>query len=213
MILNIILTFLGAYLLGSIPSAVWIGKIFYGKDVREFGSKNAGATNTFRVLGTRAGIPVMLLDVAKGFIATSFVHFLPFLSPGTDIYVSIQIGLGIVAVLGHIFPVFASFRGGKGIATLLGMVLAIQLTSGLICLGIFVLVLTISQYVSLSSITASIFYPVLIILIFGSPILSLKIFSLVVTLLVLYTHRENIKRLFAGKENRVYFLRKNPNKI
>jgi glycerol-3-phosphate acyltransferase PlsY len=205
-----IFVFTLAYLLGSIPTAVWIGKIFYNKDVREFGSKNAGATNTFRVLGTKAGIPVMLIDVAKGFAACSLVYFIPELIPQTDSFISVQMGLGLTAVMGHIYPVFAGFRGGKGIATLLGMALAIQIWPGLICLGIFLIVLIISQYVSLSSITASICYPILIILVFHSSILSLKIFSLLVSLLVIYTHRLNIKRLLAHEENRVYFLRKRP---
>jgi len=204
-----IFVFLGAYLLGSIPTAVWIGKVFYNKDVREFGSKNAGATNTFRVLGTQAGIPVMLIDVAKGFASAMLVHLIPGLVPQTDTFITLQIGLGFTAVIGHIYPIFAGFRGGKGIATLLGMALAVQLYPGLICLGVFLVVLTISQYVSLSSISASLAYPLVIFLAFQSPI-SLKIFSILVSLLVLYTHRLNIKRLLSNTENRVYFLRKKP---
>ncbi len=209
MITNI-LVFLGAYLLGSIPSAVWLGKAFYGKDVREFGSRNAGATNTFRVLGTKAGVPVMIIDVAKGFMATRLVHFMNGISPETNIYVTVEIGLGLLAVVGHIYPIFASFKGGKGIATLLGMVLAIQIWPGLICLGFFILVLTLSQYVSLSSMLTSFIYPILIIFIYQSPILSLKIFSVLVFILVLYTHRQNISRLIGGVESKVYFLRKKP---
>lgn len=204
-----ILTFFLAYLLGSIPTAVWIGKVFYNKDVRDFGSKNAGATNTFRVLGTKAGILVMIIDVAKGFAASSLIYLIPNLKAQTDAFITLQIGLGLMSVLGHIYPVFAGFRGGKGIATLLGMALAIQIIPGLICLGVFLLVLTISQYVSLSSISASMAYPLVIIFGFQCP-LSLKIFSVLVTLLVLYTHRLNIKRLLSHQENRVYFLRKKP---
>ena len=208
--ISYLLIFLGAYLLGSIPSAVWIGQLFFKKDVREFGSKNAGATNTFRVLGVKAGIPVMILDIAKGYASTQLIYFIPQLIPQTDLFITIQIGLGMAAVLGHIYPILAGFRGGKGIATLLGMALSIQIYPGLICLGIFLLVLTISQYVSLSSMTASLFYPISIFFIFPGSVLSLKIFSLVVFGLVMFTHRQNIQRLLEHRENRVYFLRKRP---
>jgi len=112
-----------AYLCGSIPTAVWIGQAFYGVDVREYGSGNAGATNTFRVLGKKAGIPVMLLDILKGFTATNLAFLIPIVGPHST-YISYQLALGIAAVMGHLFPVFAGFRGGKGVATLFGMVLA-----------------------------------------------------------------------------------------
>jgi len=210
MIFTYILIFTLAYLLGSIPTAVWVGKVFYGKDVREFGSKNAGATNTFRVLGTKAGIPVMIIDVAKGYASTQLVYLISGIQTQTNPFISFQIGLGLTAVLGHIYPVFAGFRGGKGIATLLGMALAIQIYPGLICLGIFLIVLTLSQYVSLSSLSAATAYPIIIFLVYQSPILSLKIFSILVCLLVFYTHRQNIKRLLNHSESRVYFLRKKP---
>src|SRR5476649_2955316 len=150
-----------AYLCGSIPTAVWIGQAFYGVDVREYGSGNAGATNTFRVLGKRAGIPVMLIDIAKGFTAT---HFLPKII-GVSItgghhalLINYELALGIAAVMGHLFPVFAGFRGGKGIATLFGMVLAVNLHAALLAIAVFIVVLLITKYVSLSSITAGFTY-------------------------------------------------------
>lgn len=210
MIISYILIFFGAYVLGSVPSAVWVGKAFFGKDVRDYGSKNAGATNTFRVLGTKAGIPVMLMDVTKGYLAVQLIYLMPILKPETDLFISIQIGLGLTAVLGHIYPVFASFRGGKGIATLLGMILSIQILPGVICLGIFLLILILSQYVSLSSMLTSIAYPILIIFIFQNSVISLQVFSVLVTCLVLYTHRQNINRLLNHSESKVFFLRKKP---
>ena len=116
---------LTAYLIGSLPFAVWVGKLFYGIDVREFGSGNAGATNVFRVLGKKAGIPVLLLDVVKGIVAVALAHFSDFTSHTTPL-INYQIAIGIAAVIGHIFPLFAGFRGGKGVATLLGVAMAIQ---------------------------------------------------------------------------------------
>src|ERR1700710_207258 len=148
-----------AYLCGSIPTAVWIGLAFYGVDVREYGSGNAGATNTFRVLGKKAGIPVMLLDILKGFTATNLAFLIPITGPHST-YISYQLALGIAAVMGHLFPVFAGFRGGKGIATLFGMILAIQLQAALLCVCVFIVVLLITRYVSLSSIMAGFTYPI-----------------------------------------------------
>src|SRR5436190_3997200 len=116
-----VIALVAAYILGSIPSAVWIGKIFYGIDVREYGSGNAGATNTFRVLGKKAGIPVLAIDVLKGFSAVSLAYFQSEWVPATNAFVIFQLTLAVFAVLGHVFPVFAGFRGGKGVATLLGI--------------------------------------------------------------------------------------------
>src|ERR1700751_673862 len=113
-----------AYLCGSIPTAVWIGLAFYNVDVREFGSGNAGATNTFRVLGKKEGVPVLVMDIVKGILAVALAHFSDFPSHSNPL-VNYQVALGIAAVIGHIFPVFAGFRGGKGVATLVGVCLAI----------------------------------------------------------------------------------------
>src|ERR1700691_3440741 len=129
-----------AYLCGSIPTAVWIGEAFFGVDVREYGSGNAGATNTFRVLGKKAGIPVMLIDILKGWTTTNLAYFIGVSTTGaynSIAFTNYELALGIAAVMGHLFPIFAGFRGGKGIATLFGMVLAINLDAALLCVGVF----------------------------------------------------------------------------
>lgn len=193
-----------AYLLGSIPTSVWAGKWFYGIDIREHGSGNAGATNTLRVLGWKAGIPVFLIDIAKGFVAVSLVSFLDF-SSGSNSKILFQLALGFAALLGHVFPIFAQFKGGKGVATLLGVVLALSPIPALLAFGIFVVVLIISKYVSLGSMIAAIGYALMIIFIFPSPI-SLKIAASIMALAVILTHRKNIQRLINKTENKATFL-------
>jgi glycerol-3-phosphate acyltransferase PlsY len=195
-----------AYLMGSIPSAVWIGKTLYGIDVREYGSGNAGATNTFRVLGRNAGIPVLLLDIAKGYFALQLAQVFGEFLPGTQQFINFKLALGISALLGHIFPVFAGFRGGKGVATLTGVLLGIHPAAALICTVVFVITLLITNYVSLSSILASFVYPVSIMLIFRETIPSVNIFAISVAVLVLITHQKNIERLLNGTESKVAFL-------
>src|SRR5690554_7611915 len=143
-----------AYCFGSIPTAVWLGQSFYGVDVREYGSGNAGATNTFRVLGKKAGIAVMLIDILKGWTATNLAYFIGISVTGPESsiqFINYQLILGVIAVLGHLFPVFAGFRGGKGVATLFGMVLAIHFEASMVCVAVFVVVLLLFNYVSLSS--------------------------------------------------------------
>ncbi len=197
-----------AYLLGSIPSAVWIGKSFYGIDVREYGSGNAGATNTFRVLGKKAGIPVLIIDILKGWVAVN----IPYLSeyrPGSEQFVNFQLVLGIAALFGHIFPIFAAFRGGKGIATLLGIVFALHFQAALVSVITFLLVFAVFRYVSLSSMVAAIMFPISIIVIFKTTISSLSIFSLVIAVLVLITHQKNIERLLRREESRVKLFNRN----
>lgn len=197
-----------AYLLGSIPSAVWIGKAFYGIDVREYGSGNAGASNTFRILGKRAGIPVMLIDILKGFLSTNLVYFMDGYTPGSIQFVNFQLALGVTAVIGHIFPVFAGFRGGKGIATLLGMILAVHPAASLVCILIFLSSLLATRYVSLSSMMASFAFPLLIIFIYREPVRSIVLFAISVCILVLITHQKNIERLMKGKESKANLFRK-----
>ncbi len=138
-----------AYLIGSVPTAVWVSKAFFGMDIREYGSGNAGATNTFRVLGPRWGTFVMAIDVIKGVIATSLYIVLPYYMTNEWDRTNLMIGLGLAAVLGHIFPIWADFRGGKGAATLFGMVLAIQPLVAVCCVGVFLLVLYLTRFVSL----------------------------------------------------------------
>jgi glycerol-3-phosphate acyltransferase PlsY len=197
-----IISLLLAYLLGSIPTAVWVGRIFYGVDVREYGSGNAGATNTFRVLGKKAGIPVLLIDAMKGFAAVNLVHLFAEEPISDAAFVNYQLALGIAAVIGHIFPLFAGFRGGKGIATLLGLMLAIHTEGALIALCVFVLVFAITKFVSLGSMTAALSFPFIIVLVFHTTIPSLIIFSMFVAILVLVTHQKNIERLFRREENK-----------
>ena len=205
MLIDILIT-ICAYLLGSIPSAVWIGKAVKGVDVREHGSKNAGATNTMRVLGVKTGIPVLLIDVFKGFAAVKLALFSLTFDAGTNAFVTFQLVLGAAAVLGHVFPVFAGFRGGKGVATIVGILLALHWQATLIAVAVFLIALFISKYVSLSSLMMGLSFPVSVICIFKTDSISLKIFSVAVCILLFVTHRKNISRLLNGNENKATFL-------
>lgn len=209
MSITIIALLVVAYLLGSVPSAVWVGKTFHGIDVREHGSGNAGATNTFRVLGKKAGIPVLLLDIIKGALAVNLVWFQSdYLLNDITPFTNLKLAFGFCAVLGHIFPIFAGFRGGKGIATLLGIVLAVHPQAALCSLGLFLVVLTITKYVSLGSMLAGIAFPLFISLVFKTQVLSLVIFSSVVAILIIVTHQKNIQRLLKNNENKTYLFGK-----
>jgi glycerol-3-phosphate acyltransferase PlsY len=203
-----LLLIIAAYLFGSVPSSVWIGKRFYGVDVRDHGSGNAGFTNTVRVLGWRAGLPVFLADVLKGYVAVSLVRLTNVYIIGTADFVNFQLILGAAAVLGHIFPVYVGFKGGKGVATLLGLLLAIQPQPTLICLGIFVVVFLTTRYVSLSSMIAGISFPILIIFVFKTTISSLVIFSMIVSILLLLTHQKNIERLLNREESKAKIVKR-----
>jgi glycerol-3-phosphate acyltransferase PlsY len=205
--MNILLTliaFLLAYFLGSIPSAVWIGKIFHGIDVREHGSGNAGATNTIRVLGLGTGIPVLIIDLAKGLIAAMLPVFLKLAPSESALLTNLQILTGLTAILGHIFPVFAGFRGGKGVATVFGVLLAIHPLLTLLCMGVFLIVLIITGIVSVSSMSAGIAFPILLLTLFDTPSLLFKIFSVFVAVALLITHRNNIRRLLKGEEKKLF---------
>lgn len=191
-----------AYLLGSIPTSVWLSRFLYKKDIRDFGSGNAGATNSFRVLGKKAGIFVMICDMLKGFVAVKLAYFSAY-TPYSELFVSLQVFLGIAAVLGHIFPLYAGFRGGKGIATLFGMILAIQYMVAVMLIVVFVIILMLTRYVSLSSILASIALPILVIYAYNEPELSYRVFSISAALLVVLTHHKNIGRLLEGNESKI----------
>lgn len=200
-----------AYLYGSIPTAVWIGQAFYGIDVREYGSGNAGATNTFRVLGKQAGIPVMLIDILKGFTATNLAYFIGVSTTGAHnsaAYVNFELALGITAVMGHLFPIFAGFRGGKGIATLFGMVLAVNFHAAILCVLVFIITLLITRYVSLSSILAGFTYLIGVTFVFPMYIRSVIIYGMCIVALILVTHQKNIERLLKGKESKVNLFKK-----
>jgi glycerol-3-phosphate acyltransferase PlsY len=198
-----------AYLIGSIPTAVWVSKWFFSIDIREYGSGNAGATNTFRVLGSRWGTFVMIVDVLKGVAATSLYILLPYYMNMTNEWdrTNFMVGLGLAAVLGHIFPIWANFRGGKGVATLFGMILAIQPMVAVYCVGIFLLVFYLTRFVSLSSILASIAFAVFILFIFNEKEPLYRAFAIAVALLVVLTHQKNITRLLRGSESKVPILK------
>jgi acyl phosphate:glycerol-3-phosphate acyltransferase len=199
-----LITFLLAYLLGSLATAVWAGKLFHNVDVREHGSGNAGATNVIRVLGWGAGIPVLLLDILKGWVAAMLPHFFSLADPGSAYLVNLQIICGIFAIVGHIFPVFAGFRGGKGVATIFGVLLAIHLYLTLSSAGVFLLVLLLSGYVSLSSICAGIAFPLFLLFVFDTPSILLRVFSVAVMVAIIITHRKNILRLLRGEELKIF---------
>ena len=208
MTIQIILLIILAYLMGSIPTSVWIGKWFYKVDVRTKGSGNAGATNTIRVLGWKAGIPVLLFDVFKGWFAVYMANF--FLSDVYmgDQFINIKIALALAAVIGHIFPVYVGFKGGKGVATILGVGIALFSYSVLVAVGVFAVVLLITRIVSISSIIASILFPFIVVFIFNVNNLSLIIMSVAVAVFIPLTHLKNIKRLIKGEESRFDFKKK-----
>ena len=202
-----VLFILFAYMIGSIPTAVWISRYFFGVDIRDYGSGNAGATNTFRVLGSKWGCIVMSVDVLKGVIATSLYIVLPFYMHNEWDRTNLMVGLGLAAVVGHIFPLWADFRGGKGVATLFGMILAIQPMVALYCVGVFLLCLYLTRFVSLSSILASIAFAVLILFIFNEQEPLYRAFAIAVALLVILTHQKNISRLLRGSESKIPILK------
>jgi acyl phosphate:glycerol-3-phosphate acyltransferase len=192
-----------AYLVGSIPTSVWWGRAFFGMDVREHGSRNAGATNTFRVLGPKAGVPVLLIDILKGFLPVRLLPNFTELEPDTAPWMWFRVALVGAAVIGHLYPVFAGFKGGKGVATSLGGVLAVHPGAAAICVAVFAVVFLLSRYVSLGSLCAAIAFPLAVIVVYKE-FSAVKIgFAVVLCLLVFYTHRENIGRLLRGEENRM----------
>jgi glycerol-3-phosphate acyltransferase PlsY len=207
-ILSTILAFVFAYLLGSIPSAVWIGKRFHNIDVRQHGSGNAGATNVIRVLGWKTGIPVVIIDVGKGWLATMLPVFLNLAEPGSTLLTNLQIMTGVTAIIGHIFPVFAGFRGGKGVGSFFGVLLALQPLLTSCCIGVFLVVLLITGIVSVSSMSAGVAFPVLLFLVFDTPSLVFRIFSIFVAIALVITHRKNIGRLLRGEESKLIKLGK-----
>lgn len=200
--MEILLLIIAAYLLGSIPTSVWIGKYFYGIDIREHGSGNAGATNTFRVLGKIPGIIVLIIDILKGSAAVSLAYLFEDTLPSNE-FVDIEIGLAIACVFGHIFPVFAGFRGGKGVATLLGATAIITPISCALALVVFLLVLFSSRYVSLSSMSVGVSYPIILHLIMHNEQRTLTIYSILIAILLIITHRKNIRRLLSKTESKV----------
>ena len=196
-----------AYLIGSIPTAVWVSKYFFGIDIRDYGSGNAGATNCYRVLGSKWGTFVMVIDMIKGMLAAGLYLLIPYYLHDEWDRTNFMVGLGLAAVLGHIFPIWADFKGGKGVATLFGMVVAIQPIVALCCVGVFLLVLYLTRFVSLSSILASISFAVFILFIFNERETLYRVFAVAVALMVVLTHQKNINRILKGTESKVPILK------
>lgn len=203
--IQIIVAAVLAYLLGSIPTSVWVGKLFFGLDIRTQGSGNAGATNTIRVFGLKAGIPVLLFDVFKAWMAVTLSVWLTNPAFTHDQQIIYKIALGVLAVLGHVYPVFAGFRGGKGVASLVGVVIALYPAAFLVILVFFAIIFTATRIVSVASMSSAIMFPVVVILIFGERSIPLVCLALAIALFVPYTHRQNIKRLMNGTEKKFDF--------
>jgi len=205
--MNELLMIVLAYLIGSIPTSVWVSRHFFAIDIRDYGSGNAGATNTYRVLGPKWGTIVMIVDMLKGIAAVKLVLLLPQFFGSETQFLNFQIVLGLCAVVGHIFPIWAEFRGGKGVATLFGIVVGISPWTALSCAGVFLLVLYLTRFVSLSSILASVAFPVFILVIFNVENDIYRVFAIAVALMVVLTHQKNIGRLLKGAESKVPILK------
>lgn len=196
-----------AYLIGSIPSAIWVGRKFYAIDVREHGSGNAGATNVFRVLGKGPGTVVLLMDIIKGFLSVILAYQMGyyFAEQGTQssqMTGFFPVAFGVLSVVGHMLPIFAKFKGGKGVATLFGVIIALDPRVAGLALLVFVVVNIVTGYVSVGSLMAGLSIPVLFLQVFGYRDVSLIVFSVSVGILIVYTHRKNIRRLMAGEETK-----------
>ncbi len=203
--LTVLCVALISYLIGSIPTSIITGKVLRGIDIREHGSGNAGGTNVFRVLGWKPGVFVMVVDAFKGFAATFWISRLTFGVAPFE-YETMQLIAGCAAIIGHIWTVFASFRGGKGVGTAAGMLLALYPFALLICAAVFAAMIFATHIVSISSMTAAITLPLALSVFrywMNRPVaLSLYVFSFFAAGLIIFTHRSNIKRLLAGRENR-----------
>ncbi|MEQ9424449.1 MAG: glycerol-3-phosphate 1-O-acyltransferase PlsY [Cyclobacteriaceae bacterium] len=203
-----------AYIIGSFPTSVWLGKHYFKLDLREHGSGNPGATNTFRVLGKRAGTIVLLGDVFKGALATTLAVLLLKLDfIYADELIRFKLLFGALAVLGHIFSIFLNFKGGKGVATLLGMTMAVAPEGAIISIIVFIAVVLVSKYVSLGSMLGALAFPLTLI---ALPALKpddpvLIVYGCLITALVIWTHRKNIMRLVNGDENKTYLLPRKSN--
>lgn len=204
-----------SYLVGSIPSSIWVGKIAKGVDIRHHGSGNAGATNTFRLLGWKPGVIVLLIDFFKGFSSSFWISGLAYsIASGPvalfsfwEVDAFLKIVCGVVAVVGHMFPIYANFDGGKGMATAAGMLCGIEPISVAITAVVFIIVMLVSRFVSLASLVAAFIYPLILVVmryVYEWPIDgSILIFAGIVGLAIIVKHKGNIGRLMRGEENRV----------
>ncbi len=202
-----------AYALGSIATAVWTSRLFYGIDIREHGSGNAGATNIIRVLGWTTGIPVLIIDIGKGWLAAYLPVLFNLAPDGSTQLINMQILTGMIAITGHVFPVFAGFKGGKGVASTFGVLLSLHPQVTLMCMGVFIAVLLMTGYVSVSSIAAGVAFPVFLFLFFDNPSVLFSIFSILIALSLVITHKKNIARLLKGEENRFIWKKKNKDSL
>jgi acyl phosphate:glycerol-3-phosphate acyltransferase len=188
-----------AYLIGSIPTAVWYGKVFHGIDVREFGSGNAGATNSLRTLGKKAGIIVLIIDFLKGFLPLFIaLSFFP------EVEKNIILLMGIAVIVGHIFPIFAQFRGGKGVATAMGVLVATFPWAALGCVIVFALIVFLTKYVSLGSLLGALAFPIQLTFNIWNynPNFYEIAFAFLIFLILAVMHRQNIQRLLNGTESK-----------
>jgi glycerol-3-phosphate acyltransferase PlsY len=196
-----------AYLIGSIPTAVWTGKKWHGLDPREHGSKNAGATNTFRVLGKKSGWFVLIVDITKGVLA-SILPLLIAENYSDDQLLVFQLTTSFACIIGHVFPIFAQFKGGKGVATSLGIIIGLNPISAAISLGIFLVVFLLFKYVSLGAIVTSLSYPFVSYFIVKEDARIMIIFTVLLGFLIIVSHRKNITRLMNGEESRMNLSRR-----
>lgn len=211
--LSLLVILMLSYLAGSIPGSVWVGKLLYGIDLRQHGSGNAGATNAFRVMGWKAGMLATIVDLGKGLLAAGVIATIRLdnLPSGIDFWhieTMVRLLAGVAAIVGHMFPVWARFKGGKGVNTAAGVLFALTPITMFITLGVFAIVLLSSRYVSLASLSAAVAFPSTVAIrkyIFGIDALdpSLLIISCVMAVGIIYMHRANIKRLLTGTESRI----------
>lgn len=196
-----------AYLMGSVSSAVWLGKAMRGVDVRNLGSGNPGFANVMRNLGPIVGIPVLIIDTLKGFLAVKLAFLVPGVTDTESLYV-IQIIFGMAALFGHLFPIFTGFRGGKGVATGLGIVLAVYPLGAALSLTVFLIAVLASRYVSLGSILGGVSFPLFVMFLLPGDNLPLMVFSWVVAAILLLTHQKNIDRILKGSERKACLFKK-----
>ena len=211
--LSLIVILILSYLVGSIPGSVWVGKWLHGIDLRQHGSGNAGATNAFRVLGFKTGVLATFVDLGKGLLAAGVIATIRLddLPSGIEFWqieTVVRLLAGVAAIIGHMFPIWARFQGGKGVNTAAGVLFALTPITMIITLGVFALVLFSSRYVSLASMSAAVAFPSAVAIrkyLFGVEALdgSLLVFSIVLAVGIIIAHRSNIKRLLNGTESRV----------
>jgi glycerol-3-phosphate acyltransferase PlsY len=197
-----------AYLMGSVSSAVWLGRAMKGVDVRNLGSGNAGFANVMRNLGPLVGIPVLVIDTLKGYLAVQLAYLVPGVDSGSEALYILQILFGMASLVGHLFPIFTGFRGGKGVATGLGIVLALYPLGALLSFVVFLIAFLASRYVSLGSLMAGVSFPLFVLFLLPGNNVPLMVFSWVVAAVLILTHQKNIDRILKGQERRAGIFKK-----